>query len=73
MAVRCEGDSRVMEQLGEKQDFEAELSRQGLKHEDFVLHVRRGGLSLCQQGAFHVGRKRRLEFKRLIVTGLSGL
>jgi hypothetical protein len=44
MAVRCEGDSWIMEQLGEKQDFEAELSRLGLRHEDFALHVRRGGL-----------------------------
>jgi hypothetical protein len=33
-----------MEQIGEKQDFEAELSRLGLRHEDFALHVRRGGL-----------------------------
>jgi hypothetical protein len=44
MTVRCEGDSWIMEQLGEKQDFEAELSRLGLRHEDFTLHVRRGGL-----------------------------
>ena len=44
MTVRCEGDSWIMEQLGEKQDFEAELSRLGLHHEDFALHVRRGGL-----------------------------
>ena len=44
MTVRCEGDSRIMEQLGEKQDFEAELSRLGLRHEDFALHVRRSGL-----------------------------
>jgi hypothetical protein len=41
MAVRCGGDSRAMEQLGEKQDFECELSRLGFKHEDFALHVRR--------------------------------
>ena len=41
MAVRCEGDSRVMEQLGEKQDFESELSRLGFSHEAFTLHVRR--------------------------------
>lgn len=44
MTVRCEGDSWIMEQLGEKQDFEAELSRLGLRHEDFALHVRRGAL-----------------------------
>jgi len=30
-----------MEQIGEKQDFECELSRLGFKHEDFALHVRR--------------------------------
>jgi hypothetical protein len=41
MAVRCEGDSRIMEQLGEKQDFESELSRLGFAHEDFMLYVRR--------------------------------
>jgi hypothetical protein len=41
MAVRCEGDIRLMEQLGERQDFEAELSRAGIAHEDFVLYVRR--------------------------------
>ena len=41
MAVRCRGDSWVMEQLGEKQDFECELSRLGFKHEDFALYVRR--------------------------------
>jgi hypothetical protein len=41
MAVRCEGDCRVMEQLGEKQDFESELSRLGFSHETFALYVRR--------------------------------
>lgn len=41
MAVRCEGDSREMEQLGEKQDFESELSRLGFTHEAFILYVRR--------------------------------
>ena len=41
MSVRCEGDSHVMEQLGEKQDFESELSRLGFAHEDFMLDVRR--------------------------------
>ena len=30
-----------MEQLGEKQDFECELSRRGLQHEVFTLGVRR--------------------------------
>jgi hypothetical protein len=28
-----------MEQVGEKQDFESELTRQGMCHEDFELHV----------------------------------
>ncbi len=41
MAVDAEGDFHVMEQLGEKQDFESELSRLGFRHEDFVLYVRR--------------------------------
>jgi hypothetical protein len=41
MTVRCEGDCRVMEQLGEKQDFESELSRLGFAHEAFALYVRR--------------------------------
>ena len=45
MAVRCEGDCKVMEQLGEKQDFEAELSRRGFAHEAFLLHVRHGNKS----------------------------
>ena len=39
MAVHCEGDYRVMEQLGEKQDFESELSRLGFRHEHFALYV----------------------------------
>jgi len=39
MTVHCEGDFRIVEQLGEKQDFEAELSRRGFRHEDFTLHV----------------------------------
>jgi hypothetical protein len=42
MTVRCEGDCKVMEQLGEKQDFEAELSRLGFAHEAFLLDVRHG-------------------------------
>jgi hypothetical protein len=45
MAVRCEGDSWVMEQLGEKQDFECELTRLGFEHEDFALCVRRANPS----------------------------
>ena len=47
MAVRCEGDCKIMEQLGEKQDFECALSRLGFAHEAFSIHVRsapaRGG------------------------------
>lgn len=41
MAVRAEGYCWVMEQLGEKQDFEFELSRLGYLHENFTLEVRR--------------------------------
>jgi hypothetical protein len=41
VTVHSEGDTGVMEQLGEKQDFEAELSRVGIRHEDFTLRVRR--------------------------------
>ena len=44
MAVQCEGDCRIMDQLGEKQDFEAQLSRLGFRHEDFALDVRRADL-----------------------------
>ena len=31
MAVRCSGDMWEMEQVGEKQDFECELSRLGFR------------------------------------------
>jgi len=41
MTVHCEGDCWLLNQLGEKQHFEAELSRLGLRHEDFTLHVLR--------------------------------
>jgi len=41
MSVRCSGDCRSMEQVGEKQDFESALTRHGLRHEDFVLSVHR--------------------------------
>jgi hypothetical protein len=41
MTVRCSGDGRLMEQVGEKQDFEVALTRHGLSHEDFLLRVRR--------------------------------
>ena len=39
MTVHCEGDCRVVEQLGEKQDFETELTRLGFAHEHFTLQV----------------------------------
>ena len=39
MTVHCEGDCNVVEQLGEKQDFEIALSRLGFKHHHFALHV----------------------------------
>src|SRR5215467_14023989 len=39
MSVSCIGDTSVMEQLGEKQDFELQLSQLGFRHEDFKLHV----------------------------------
>ena len=39
-----------MEQVWEKQDFECELTRHGLRHEDFVLHVRRRGSAASTRG-----------------------
>jgi hypothetical protein len=48
MSVRCEGDCKVMEQLGERQDFESELSRLGFTHEAFTIYVRR---ARAQDGA----------------------
>ena len=39
MSVVCIGNAWLVEQLGEKQDFEAELSRVGHQHEEFTLHV----------------------------------
>lgn len=41
VTVHSIGDTWVMEQLGEKQDFEVELTRLGFRHEDFFIHVRR--------------------------------
>jgi len=41
MTVHCEGDCRLLEQLGEKQDFEAELSRLGFRHEEFTFFAKR--------------------------------
>jgi len=46
MAVHCAGDSREMELLGEKQDFESELSRLGFMHEAFMLQVRRASATV---------------------------
>jgi hypothetical protein len=39
MSVLCSGQTGALEQLGEKQDFEAELSRRGYRHEEFTLYV----------------------------------
>jgi hypothetical protein len=41
MGVSCRGDSQVIEQSGERQDFESLLSRHGIPHERFALHVMR--------------------------------
>lgn len=41
MAVRCVGETTLLEQLGERQDFECLLTALGLCHEDFALFVRR--------------------------------
>jgi hypothetical protein len=39
MTVSCAGDCRLLEQLGEKQDFECALTALDLPHEDFALKV----------------------------------
>jgi hypothetical protein len=41
MTVHCEGEREVLEQLGERYEFETELTRRGFRHEDFSLHVMR--------------------------------
>ena len=41
MTVHCDGDCGMLEQLGERYEFETELTRQGFSHEDFTLHVMR--------------------------------
>ena len=41
MAVRCTGEAALLEQLGEKQDFECLLTALGFRHEDLALSVRR--------------------------------
>jgi hypothetical protein len=53
VTVHSEGDTWVMEQLGEKQDFEAELSRLGIRHEDFTLRVRRARPAEAGLWAYH--------------------
>src|SRR4051794_9802943 len=39
MTVQCEGDCPLIDQTGEKQDFEVALTRFRLPHEDFALQV----------------------------------
>lgn len=39
MAVRCSGNCRLLEQVGEKQDFECALTALALPHEDFLLDI----------------------------------
>jgi hypothetical protein len=41
MTVHCEGDRWMLDQQGERYDFETELTRRGCRHEDFALHVLR--------------------------------
>ena len=41
MTVHREGNCRFVEQLGEKQDFESEVSRRGFRRGDFTLQVAR--------------------------------
>jgi len=40
MTVLCDGDWRVIEQLGERRGFEFELSRLGFKHRHFMLYIK---------------------------------
>jgi len=66
MAVQCEDDAAVMEQLGEKQDFEAELTRRGFRHEDFELFVRRArpGAQRVEWATYYAVRVTRMESGR---------
>ena len=41
VSVSCTGDSRLLEQVGEKREFECVLSACGFPHENFELRVRR--------------------------------
>jgi len=40
MTVHCDGDWRVIEQLGERRGFESELSRLGFRHRHFMLYIK---------------------------------
>jgi len=53
VTVHSEGNTWIMEQLGEKQDFEAELSRLGIRHEDFTIRVRRARPAAIGSWAYH--------------------
>jgi hypothetical protein len=57
MTVHCEGDCHIVEQIGEKQDFETELTRLGFRHEDFTLQVAsasKGGSRWARQQNYSV-------------------
>lgn len=41
MTVRCSGDCQLIEATWEKQDFEAEITRQRFSHDDFTISVQR--------------------------------
>ena len=53
MTVHSEGETWIMEQLGEKQNFEAELSRLGIRHGDFTIRVRRARPPATGSWAYH--------------------
>jgi len=54
MTVHCEGACRVIEQLGEKQEFEIALSRLGFRHEHFELHVMRNATQPAEENDYSV-------------------
>ena len=64
MTVHCEGDCRVIEQLGEKQDFESELSRLGFKHEHFMLFI--------SVVSFEVSGRSRSDYSVTVFNGSTG-
>jgi hypothetical protein len=39
MSVVCAGNRQILEQLGEKRDFESELRREGFRYEEFTLRI----------------------------------